>query len=278
MADNICPINGLARVLLTTDGSEYGSGAEREAISMAKRCTSKLYAMTIIETNVEFSALAPDVVEKEEVKVRKGLDAVKARAEEAGVVCETIVHEGDTPYKFIVDEADKRDAGMIVMGRRGRSAAEKIAMGSVTARVIGHTNRMILVVPRAANVECKKILLATDGSEHSETAAVEAVNMAKNCGVTLMVMSVAGNDSEKAEAEANIDKVRDLAGQLKVEVDGIVATGKPGDAIVATAVERAADLVIMGSHGRSGLSRLLLGSVAEGVVNNTECAVLIAKA
>lgn len=277
MAENACPFNNVDRILLSTDGSECSSGAEREAVSLARRCASKLLAMSIIETNVEFSAVAPELVEKEEVKVRKILDAVKAQADEAGVDCETIVHEGESPYHYIVEEADKSDAGVIVIGRRGRSAVKKIVIGSVTARVIGHSNRPVLVAPRAANLECNKVLLATDGSEFSAAAAVRTVDMGENCGITPIVISVAGNSSEIGAAEDNIRQVNELAEQRGVAIEGVAVVGQPHEAIVKTAIERGVNLIIIGSHGRAGLKHLLMGSVAERVIDNTECAVLVAR-
>jgi hypothetical protein len=277
MAENACPFDRVERILLSTDGSECSSGAEREAVRLAQRCSSKLLAMSIIETNVEFSALAPELVEKEEVKVRKILDAVKAQAEPAGVDCETIVHEGESPYQYIIEEADKSDAGIIVIGRRGRSAVKKIVIGSVTARVIGHSNRPVLVAPRAANLDSNKVLLATDGSEFSEAAAARAVAMGKNCGVTPVVISVAGNSSEIGAAEDNISQVKKLAAQSDVAIEGIAVVGQPNEAIVETAIEHDIDLIIIGSHGRTGLKHLLMGSVAERVIDNTRCAVLVAR-
>jgi len=275
MSDKICPFNQTGRILLSTDGSEYSAGAVREAINLASRCGSELLALSVVETNVEFSALAPELVEKEELRTREHLDAVAAQAGEAGVSCETIAHEGDTPWRFVVDEADQRDVGLIVMGRRGRSAMQKIVIGSVTARVIGHTSRPVLVAPRVANITGGNVVLATDGSEYSHEAAKYAIDYGKNCGVVPIVVSVAGDGSELGRAEENIRQVAEMAGQLDVEVEGVAVVGKPHEEIVRVAMDRSAELIVIGSHGRTGLERLLMGSVAERVIDNTVCAVLV---
>lgn len=277
MNEKTCPFDKLDKLLLCSDCSEYSSGAVREGISLAARCSSELLALSIIETNVEFSALAPDILEKEEIRVREHLESVRAQADEAGVRCETIVHEGETPWHFIVDEADERGADIIVMGRRGRSAMQKIMVGSVTARVIGHTTRPVLVAPRASAVGCGSVLLATDGSEYSREAARYAIDFGSNCGVKPVVVSVAGDSSELPQAEDNVAKVVEMAGQKQVEVEGVAVIGRPQEEIVRAAVERGVELIVIGSHGRAGLERLLMGSVAEAVIDNTECAVLVVR-
>lgn len=277
MEEKRCPFSTLEQILLCTDGSEYSNGAVREAINLAARCSIELYAMSVVETNVEFSALAPELVEKAELRAREHLEAVRDQAEAAGAACETIVHEGGTVWPFIVDEGDERDASLIVMGRRGHSAAQKIVVGSVTARVIGHTSRPVLVAPRAAAINCGKALLATDGSPFSLEAARLAVDYAGNCGASLVVVSVAGDSSELSNAEGNIRQVAELAGHLDVAVESVALVGKPHEAIVHTATEHGVELIFVGSHGRTGLDRLLMGSVAERVIDGCGCAVLVAR-
>ncbi len=61
----ICPTVGIEKILLSTDGSEYSEGAVREAIKLAKKCGSKLTVLSVIDTNPELVALAPQIVEKQ---------------------------------------------------------------------------------------------------------------------------------------------------------------------------------------------------------------------
>ncbi|MEC4675707.1 MAG: universal stress protein [Nitrospirota bacterium] len=159
------------RILVATDGSKYSAGAAREAINFAKKCESQLYAMSAIEINPEFFALASPLFEKTEKAIKKHLERIKARAAKENVECEIIIREGEAPYRLIIEEADKKQADIIVMGRRGRTGLTRLLMGSVTARVIGHTPRKVLVVPGTSSIKWRNIVLATDGSKHSRTAA-----------------------------------------------------------------------------------------------------------
>ena len=142
-----CAIMGFEKILLATDGSESVEAAIQEAINIAKVCSSRLYVLSVVEVNPEYEALAPNIVEKAETETKEHVDSVKNRAEKEGISCETIVHQGEEPYRFIVDEAKKTKVDMIVMGSHGRTGLKRLMMGSVTARVIGHAPCKVLVVP-----------------------------------------------------------------------------------------------------------------------------------
>jgi nucleotide-binding universal stress UspA family protein len=292
----ICPTTRVEKILLSTDGSEYSEGAIREAIKLAKKCSSKLTVLSVIDTNPEFDALAPQLMEKKEKEARQNLDAVQARARQEGVDCDTIVHEGEEPYKYIVDEAIKSKSTMIVMGRRGRTGLKRLMMGSVTARVIGHAPCNVLVVPKAAQLEFKNIVVATDGSKYSAAAASEALGLAKWNGSALTVISVVPSElmtpsdidftitqreliveKEMDEAEKNAKVVKEAALKEGVAVKAFVLSGRPADAIIETAQEKNSDLIVLGSHGRTGVERLLMGSVAERVIVLASCPVLVVK-
>ena len=142
-----CSMMGFEKLLLATDGSESAQAAIQEAINIAKVCSNKLFVISVVEVNPEYEALAPQVVEKAENEAREHLDSVKVRAEKEGITCETIAHQGEEPFNFIVDEAKIKKADMIIMGSHGRTGLKRLMMGSVTARVIGHAPCKVLVVP-----------------------------------------------------------------------------------------------------------------------------------
>lgn len=292
-----CPIPKLEKLLLSTDGSEFSEGAIREAIALAKTCSSKLTAISVVEANPEYETLAPQLVEKEIEKAKAHLESVRVRASKEGVACENIVRHGEDSYRYIVDEASKKGIGMIIMGRRGRTGLKRLMMGSVTAKVIGHAPCDVLVVPRAAKVEIKKILVATDGSRYGERAAIEAIGIAKSSGARLTALSVVPSESispldivhsemhrgliaerEQKAAQCNIDSVREAAVKEGISVEGLIAEGRPYEAIISTANEKGIDLIVVGSHGRTGIEKLLMGSVTERVIVLSPCAVLVVKA
>ena len=180
-----------------------------------------------------------------------------------------------------MDLADRVKADVIVMGRRGRRGLARLMLGHATAEVIGQAHCNVLVVPRAAHVEGRHMVLATDGSRYAETAAVTAGALAKMCGTPVTVTSVttaSHNAERRAEAQGAVDRVVAHMQSKGTSADGRVLEGEPADVIVGVARERSADLIVTGSHGRTGLERVLLGSTSERILNQTPCAVLVVKA
>ncbi|MEW6218147.1 MAG: universal stress protein [Thermodesulfobacteriota bacterium] len=132
------------------------------------------------------------------------------------------------------------------------------------------------------------MVVATDGSACSQAAVNEALSLAAGCKGRLTVLSVVEINAEsaalapqwmakmEAEAEQHLSAVKAQAAGAGVECETVlVRSDEPYRAIVDEASQRKADLVIMGSHGRSGLSRLLMGSVTARVVGHAPCKVLI---
>ncbi|OGW46532.1 MAG: hypothetical protein A2078_06480 [Nitrospirae bacterium GWC2_57_9] len=292
----ICPTTGVQRILLSSDGSEFSEGAVREAVRLAKTCSSSLSVLSVIDYNPEFDSVAPQIMEKKEKEARLHLEAVQARARKEGVECATLVEKGEDPYRNIVEAAEKDKSTMIVMGRRGRTGLKRLMMGSVTARVIGLAPCNVLVVPRAAEVRFKSILVATDGSRYSAAAVSEAIGLAKRNGSQLTVISVVPAEiatptdidftvnqreliaeKEMRNAEQNAKAVKEAAQKEGVTVKAFVMSGKPAEAVIQIAGEQKADLIVVGSHGRTGVERLLMGSVAERVIVLASCPVLVVK-
>jgi nucleotide-binding universal stress UspA family protein len=291
------PIAKLERLLLSTDGSEFSEGAVREAVKLAKMGSGRLFVLSVIETNPEFEVLAPKIVEKEEEQTRGLLEDVKAKALKEGVECEIMARHTDSPFQAIIEEAEKSRADMIIMGRRGRTGIRRLLMGSVTAKVIGYSPCNVLVVPRLAEIRYEKILVATDGSKYSIAAASEAIGIAKRCGAELFIVSVVPTEAsspfdivhsemqhemiaqkEFRDGEKNVNDLLVTAKQEGVTVAGNIIQGRPYEVIVEHSREKGVDLIVMGSHGRTGMERLLMGSVTERVVGNADCPVLVVKA
>jgi hypothetical protein len=270
---------GLKNILIATDGSEYSEGAIKEAIFMAKSCESKLSVIYVLDINPELETEGLQIVEKMELSAKEHLDAVKKRMADEKIECEAIVRRHDEPYKAIIEEAKKRKIDVIVMGRRGKTGLKKVLMGSVTAKVVGYAPCKVLIVPKDATIRCENIMLATDGSENSRAAELEAIYIAKKCPQikNFIALSVARTGDRLDWAKANVEKVRKAAEEAGVKAEAVAVEGRPYKAIVDAVADRNVDLLILGSYGSTGLTKLLMGSVAERVIGLVGCAVLVAK-
>ncbi|MBF0319112.1 MAG: universal stress protein [Nitrospirae bacterium] len=269
----------LESILLATDGSDYSSGAIKEAINFARACKTVLTVLRVLEYNSEFETEGLKYVEAIEKKASEHFDQIRTLAAEQNVECNIVVRRSTQAYETIIEEAKKHRADIIIMGRRGHTGLKKLLIGSQTAKAIAYAPCKVLVVPKDTEIKGENIMLATDGSKYSDGALSEAIMMAKNCPFVknFLAVSVARSKDKVAEAERNLEKVREKAEQEGVKVDTLALIGDPYKAIVNASMETARDIIIMGTHGRTGLDRLLMGSVAERVVALAMCSILVSK-
>jgi nucleotide-binding universal stress UspA family protein len=145
----------------------------------------------------------------------------------------------------------------------------------------------------------KKILVGTDFSEPAVVAADAAADLALQSGGSLILLYVVplstyvdfaeglGQSSSwdanvqatvTANAKAKLAREAERLSKRGIKVTALTADGPPQIEIADVAARESADLVVVGSHGRTGLKRVLIGSVAEGVVRHCRCAVLVVHA
>ncbi|MCX9084252.1 MAG: universal stress protein [Candidatus Methanoperedens sp.] len=139
----------------------------------------------------------------------------------------------------------------------------------------------------------KKILIATDGSEHTRNAVDHGIDLAKNTGAkiyTTYVVDTAAFASIpmdaawesmyellKQEGDVAMKYVVDKAGEEGIEVEANIIEGHPADEIIKYSEKNSISLIVLGTLGKSGLDRFLLGSVAEKVVRNSKIPVLVVR-
>jgi nucleotide-binding universal stress UspA family protein len=141
----------------------------------------------------------------------------------------------------------------------------------------------------------KRILIATDGSDKSMKAAEEGMELAKGLGAQVIALNVVnevviasavrqlGADRKEVEAKLEkagqkaVDDLKAMGAKLGVTVDTIVRIGAPANTVIDTAGAEKADLIVMGSHGESGASKLLIGSVVQKVLYWATIPVLVVR-
>jgi len=277
----LSPLGRFERFLLATDGSEYSAGAVRESLRMASKCGARIRAISVVAGgDVELHAMGEQLITKELNTARAHLDEVQQQASATGVACESEATQSSQVYQEIVSQAERMQADLIVMGRRGRHGLARLMVGPSTVRVIGHAHCNVLVVPRAAKLVGRHFIVASDGSRFGDAAATTAARLAKLCHTPITVVSVIRpehSEERKREAHTIVGRIVYFLKQEGVVVEGIVPHGRPDEVIVQTANAKNSDLIILGSHGRTGLERVLLGGTSERVIDAARCAVLVVK-
>ncbi len=275
--DSLTSVGRLERIMLVTDNSDFTEGATHEAIRMAKRCKSKLHIFSVLpEADYEIPVGQQHLLLEERRATVARLNEVQVHAEAEGVDCEILLGHGDA-FAEIVDEAEYSKMDLIVMGRREKSDLARAMLGGTTAKVIGHTHCNVLVVPRGAKIEGKGIVLPVDGSRYSDAAATAVLTLTKQCPTPVTVASVARDEHQQTEARQRAERVQALLKQADVNANVYIGTGLADEMIAQVTQSTQSDLVVMGSHGHSGLDRLLLGSTSERVIGRVDCPVLVVK-
>jgi nucleotide-binding universal stress UspA family protein len=264
-------------LLVCTDGSSASQGAIEAAFTLARQWPCRMRLLQVLEYNPGFASQAIDAIQEWEREAREGLQAILSRDEVAKLEVEVLVRQGEVAHRAILAEAERGQPDLIVMGRRGRTGLTGIFMGSVTARVIGLSPVNLLIVPRVPPSTFQRLLLATDGSPYSEAAWGEALALARAWSSQLLAVSVAREEGEFPGAQELLERLQVEADQEGIPLTTSLLQGAPDQAIIQAAQAYGADLLILGSHGRTGLKRLLMGSVTEQVIGRAPCPVLVVK-
>lgn len=183
---------------------------------------------------------------------------------------------------------------LAVLGTHGRTGLARVLLGSVAERVVRHAPCSVLTVrPDAAIEPFTRILCPIDFSGTSEHAVELAAELARPGRAAITLLHVIDPPAVRDPGRRTMDLLRDLerssaehldrwAAGLEGKAPGPVAklsrVGRPGAEILEVLdAQPGFDLVVVGSHGRTGLPRLLLGSVAEKIVRHARCPALVAR-
>jgi nucleotide-binding universal stress UspA family protein len=198
------------------------------------------------------------------------------------------INEIGSPAQVILDGAQTVAADLVVVGARGRSRIAETVLGSVSHRVLSHASRPTLIVKGVAH-PIQHVLVAVEGRDDADRILQWLTRHRFAAPVELCVLNVVvpiGLDSpydalgarawqEGAEGYAE-EFVKETAAKLldsQYTVSTKVAIGNPAGVVEEMA--QSADLVLVASHGRTGLDRFLLGSVSHSIVHHVTCPVLV---
>jgi nucleotide-binding universal stress UspA family protein len=219
------------------------------------------------------------------------------------VKAESVIRYGLAADK-ILDFTAEKEIDLIIMATHGRSGITRWWMGSVAEKVISEATAPVLLVrskrPRTVSTADKpdsihKILAPLDGSDIGEAALSYAEAIASSSRATINLVQVisppgtveanllGGPDWRKfvkAMHDAGENYLKSIAERLSsqnIKVTHEVLTGEPADKIVEYAAEKGASLIAMSTHGRTGLARWVLGSVADKVLHGARIPILLVR-
>lgn len=294
----------LKNLLLARDFSSTSDQALHFALELARRSGATLhllYADVMYTDPLEAEVPLPPLTEEERAKVRERLttDSTGRSLENLDeVFLEYAVERDVAAAPAILSYASDNDVDIIILGTHGRRGVRRVLLGSVAEEVLRAADRPVITVRGEQDIEdwqhIERILVPLDFSEHAETALSTAREFAAMYGAKLDLLHIIEDTLHPAfyvgGASSIYEMVPDIENQVRDELDAMVSrsggpdvpyevhvrTGHAARDIAAFADEHT-DLIIMPTHGLTGLERFLIGSIAEKVVRRAEVPVLTLK-
>ena len=276
----------LNKILWATDFSEEAQESLLYADAFAKTFKAKIVALHVVP---DFSAALYDAAHVIKGELLQRVAAVKGEAEEKikaiskekGIPFEKIIVMEGTASKIIIDSAEKEGVDLIVIGRRGMSAVEKLFIGSVANQILRTSPVPILLTKKKTGTpQFKKIIVPTDFSEREEIERDLAWDLAKGFGSELTLLHVLELHDFEFSPRVLEELMESLLERLKRR-----KTREMADLQVTEDVYRAVnasvgiaeyaethnfDLIVISTCVQSKLERFFLGSTTEKVISYTQ--------
>ena len=284
-------------VLIPTDGSESAERAARHGVVLARAYDATVHALSVIDERDYDGVDDGRVPDPEDAAIeRDARQAVEAVADLADGETVTRVEAG-VPSETILAYAAEAGIDLVVMGTHGRTGVGRFVIGSVAEKVVRRADVPVVTVRTSESATLwppiDRIVVPTDGSDASFEALPYALDLAERFDAEIEALSVVDERTTstfynvgtaledvvgglRTTAETATDRIASEAAERGITASTTVVEGLPSRTICAHAAESGADVVVMASHGRTGLAHYLLGSVAERVVRNSAVPVFTA--
>jgi nucleotide-binding universal stress UspA family protein len=280
----------LKRILIPLDFSQGSELALRRAFLLPLNKTGEIHAIHVVRTSLSEKDRAKALAE-----AGKALQLVDLPQHTSRVRMATNVLRGE-PFVEIIRYARKIEADLIILGRHGHRAVRDMFIGSTAERVIHKGDTPVLIVNTNPTDAYRRPLIATDLEDvaprvfelafrvlsqgRSKIRVVHALHIPFEGLVT--PASAIQEPSEyrrhfEQKAKAKLSKLLARFGAERIQWTTRILPGDPRSIIPAEARRSRSDLIIMGTHARSGLAHVLIGSVADWVINTAPCDILVGR-
>jgi nucleotide-binding universal stress UspA family protein len=285
---------GVAKVLVATDLSRSAEQAFERAIRLPLGAGAEMRLLHVLP-----EAMPPSMRTRAEgvagTRLQDLAGAVGRKASASSLKVTSEIAQGE-PYVEIIRSAQAFGAGLIVLGRYGLRGIRSLMIGSTAMRVIRKGSLPVLVVSKKPEGKYARPLVAVDLEGTSAAVIESALGLADPSLSSVPVLhaywppfegSVLAKLSPKElkdyhrgfqeKAESQLKMVLASLSDHGARCKPVVLRGDPRSVVLEEATRRRSDLIVVGTHARTGLSHALLGSVAEWLVSKARCDVLVAR-
>ena len=283
------------KILVPTDGSHPSVIAQQLSALIADKFHSEATVLHVVSPGLVRLGLGETLVEISEPtqlgvrftrereraykEGKKSISEAAALFKQKGIAVEERLVENADPAETIIEEAEKGDYDLIIMGQSGKEEKEP-HLGSMVEKVSQHARAPVLIARERSSVS--RILVPIDGSENAGKALEYAVAIAKktNAKITLLYVLERSLFKPKSEESRKIGALilSKAADEVKeIELHQKFESGNPAKIITQMADKGDYDLIVMGSKGQGARMRFWLGSVSSHVIHYANRSVLIVR-
>jgi nucleotide-binding universal stress UspA family protein len=283
----------IANILVPLDGSALSERALPYATALARRANARL-RLYHVTTDIGSPA---DI--RAELDIEARTDEIASQLRAQGIQATAVSAPVYLTVQAILSAATNPPADLIVMSTHGRGGLGRWLYGSVADEVLSQADVPVLLVSAACHHPWPedrplKILVPLDGSDLSEAALGPARLLSHTLEANLLLLRVIEEDADAdwrfepehlaidrtsppaiEVAQQYLQEFAEVTGPITSAVDMLVDTGDPSVAIAATAEKEGVDLIVMATHGRTGLARLTMGSVATTTLQRANVPILL---
>jgi nucleotide-binding universal stress UspA family protein len=280
-------MKSLQRILYATDFGQAGQDAMDMAVYLGKTYNSEIVLVHVIP-QIEHSQVSLDSVRE---TITEHMEKTKKEFHRRGIQNVHLVVTTGSAFDQIITLAEDQNVDVILMGSGDKTGEERFPLGITAEKTIRKAKKPVWVVKRGTRPAVKNILCPVDLSEPSSRALANAIQLSQTFGSQLTVLSVLEplkqfyehlghwfTDESWVPDESRFDRFLERFDFQNANWTRAVRKGQAHAEILELSREIGADLLVMGSVGRTALNRILIGSVAEKVIRELPCSVVTFKA
>lgn len=279
----------LEKILLATDFTEAAYNALQTAMSIAKIFNSDIILIHVIRISFTLKKIEKSIKDTAKSK----LDKLQNEITKNNIKVLNVHLAFGNAFDQIIKYADFYNVNLIMMGSGEKERADQFQLGITAHKVIRKSSKPVWVVKPDSPITIKKIVCPVDFSIPAQCALKNAIYLAKSFNAELTVLTVVPpiereylglgvmpyeeDDTYFKYEQSQFDKFLEDFDFYNVKLNKTIVQGIPHQEILKTIASDKADLLVIGSMGKSALTRILIGSVAEKVIRNVPCSIITLK-
>lgn len=264
-------------ILVPVDFSEPSDEAFRFALLWARHYDAHIHVMHDIEIPTETitgATIIREEMEEAYAESEQRMTELTQIREADGVTMRAEILRSTEPKRSILNYAEEHEIDLLVLGTHGRTGRVEKVIGSTAERVLRRSPAPCIVVSATNRSDSlDRVVVPVDFSEYSEKALGHALEIADVFGAELILLHSAPDDPP-SDVERRLRDLYEQSGRDSADTRFVAAADDVEPAVNGAALKYDADLIVMVTHGRTGLRRALTSNVAESVIRRAPCPVL----